>query len=80
MLVLSRKVGDKIYIADNIVLTVVEMRHNYVRLGVEAPRDIPVHRGEVWDKIQDEKEQQRAADCKATTHSEEANGETAAKR
>ena len=51
MLVLSRTVGEKICIGDGIVLTVVEFRGNKVRLGIEADRQVPVHRKEVWDLI-----------------------------
>lgn len=47
MLVLSRKLGEKIVIADNIVLTVVEIEHGKVRLGIEAPREVPVYRQEL---------------------------------
>ncbi len=47
MLVLSRLVGEKIYIGQNIVLTVVEVDRNKVRLGIEAPREIPVVRSEL---------------------------------
>lgn len=52
MLVLSRKRNERIVIADGeIVLTVVEIRGDKVRLGIEAPKDIPVHRGEVQEAI-----------------------------
>ena len=51
MLVLSRKKNESIVINDNITIVVVELRGDKVRLGVEAPRDISVHRKEVWDAI-----------------------------
>lgn len=51
MLVLSRYKDEKICISDDIVITVVEIRGDKVRLGVEAPRDVPVHRKEVYDQI-----------------------------
>jgi carbon storage regulator len=47
MLVLSRKLGEKIVIGDNIVLTVVAIKGNQIRVGVEAPRKISVWRGEL---------------------------------
>ncbi len=47
MLVLSRKLGEKIVIGDNIVLTVVKIDRNQVRLGIEAPGDVPVFREEI---------------------------------
>ena len=51
MLVLSRHPDEKIHIGDNIVLTVVEVRGDKVRIGIEAPRDITVHRQEIFDAI-----------------------------
>ena len=51
MLVLSRKKGESIIIRDNIVVTVVELRGDKVRLGIEAPRDVPVHRREIYEAI-----------------------------
>ena len=47
MLVLTRKFGERILIGDDIVLTVLGMTHGHVRLGVEAPRKVPVHREEI---------------------------------
>ena len=55
MLVLSRRVGEKIVIGEGIVVTVVEIQRDKVRLGVEAPRSVPVHRQEIADRIQREK-------------------------
>lgn len=51
MLVLSRKKSESIVINDDIVVTVVEVRGDKVRLGIQAPREIPVHRKEVLDAI-----------------------------
>ena len=47
MLVLSRKLGEKIVIGDNIVVTVVKIDRNQIRLGIEAPHDVPVYREEI---------------------------------
>ncbi len=52
MLVLSRRQDERIIIDDNIVITIVEIRGDTVRLGIDAPRDIPVHREEVYHAIQ----------------------------
>lgn len=52
MLVLSRKRDEKIVIGDNIVITIVDVRGDKVRIGIEAPAAIPVHRQEVLDAIQ----------------------------
>ena len=51
MLILSRKTNESIVINDNIVITVVEVRGDKVRLGIEAPKEVPVHRREIYDKI-----------------------------
>jgi carbon storage regulator len=51
MLVLSRKKNESIVIDDRIVITVVEVRGDKVRLGIEAPRDVPIHRSEVYEAI-----------------------------
>lgn len=47
MLVLSRKLGEKIYISDNICITIVDIDRGKIRLGIEAPRDIPIFRLEL---------------------------------
>lgn len=51
MLVLSRKKNESIVINDNITITVVEVRGDKVRLGIEAPTEVPVHRREIYDKL-----------------------------
>ncbi len=51
MLVLSRKKYESIVIDDNIVVTVVDIRGDKVRLGFDAPKDVPIHRREVYDAI-----------------------------
>ena len=51
MLVLSRKINEKIIIGDTIVVTVVEIRGDKVRLGIDAPSEVPVHRQEVHAAI-----------------------------
>ena len=54
MLVLSRKTDQDIIINNDIVIKVVEIRGDKVRLGIDAPQQIPVHRREVYDAIQKE--------------------------
>jgi carbon storage regulator len=54
MLVLSRKKNESIIIDENIVITVVEIRGDKVRLGIQAPREVPIHRSEVYAAIRSE--------------------------
>lgn len=54
MLVLSRKKNESIIINDHITVTVVEIRGDKVRLGIDAPKDVSVHRREVYDAIQNQ--------------------------
>ena len=57
MLVLSRQRDESIIIGDNVVITIVDIRGDKVRLGIEAPDEIPVHRQEVYDAIRRENRQ-----------------------
>ena len=57
MLVLSRQRDESIIIGDNIIVTIVDVRGDKVRLGIEAPTEIPVHRQEVYEAIQRENRQ-----------------------
>lgn len=57
MLVLTRKAGESIVIGSQIRITVLEMQGRQIRLGIEAPSEIPVHRGEVYERIKEENEQ-----------------------
>ena len=54
MLVLSRKLGEKIYISDNICITVVDIDRGKIRLGIEAPREVPIFRKELLNKAEDQ--------------------------
>ncbi len=63
MLILTRKTGQSIVIADDVVVTVVDVSGDQVRLGVEAPREIAVHREEVYRQISQENEAARALDA-----------------
>ena len=54
MLVLSRRIGETLYIDNNIQIVVLGVNGNQIRLGITAPRDISIHREEVYKRIQDE--------------------------
>lgn len=62
MLVLTRKKNGKLVIGDNITITVVEIRGDKVRIGIEAPKDVTVHREEVYLAIAAEKAAEHLAD------------------
>ncbi len=57
MLVLSRKKNESIIINDNIVVTVVDIRRDKVRLGFDAPKEVPIHRKEVYEAIKRSEEE-----------------------
>jgi len=61
MLVLSRKVGEKILIGDNISVTVVRVAQGIVRIGVEAPQNLPVVREEIKDQMRERQQAKKAA-------------------
>ena len=64
MLVLSRQRDESIMMGDNVVITVVDIRGDKVRLGIQAPHEIPVHRREVYEAIQKENLQAAQLDRK----------------
>lgn len=55
MLILTRTPGEKIMIGDDVEVTVLSVTGNQVRLGVEAPKDVPVHREEIYQRIRQER-------------------------
>lgn len=59
MLVLSRKTNEKIVLTGGIEVLIVQIRGDKVRLGIVAPKDIAVHRSEIWDAIQRGEEQRK---------------------
>jgi carbon storage regulator len=75
MLVLSRKKNESIIINDDITIVVVEIRGDKVRLGVEAPKEVPVHRNEVYEAIRRNQQQKQDTGEHPVTHSD---GTTAA--
>lgn len=61
MLILSRKVGEAIMIGDNVTIIVVGLKGEQIRLGIDAPKSVPVHRGEVHKRIELERKTQKYA-------------------
>jgi carbon storage regulator len=60
VLILTRRVGETLMIGDNISVTVLGVKGNQVRIGVNAPKDVSIHREEIYQRILDEKEQENS--------------------
>ena len=58
MLILTRRVGETLMIGDDVTATVLEVKGNQVRIGVNAPREVAVHREEIYDRIQGDDDQE----------------------
>ena len=56
MLILTRRVGETLMIGDNVTVTVLAVKGNQVRIGINAPKDVAVHREEIYDRILKESE------------------------
>lgn len=65
MLVLSRKPGESLIIGSDIVVTIVEVRGDKIKLGIEAPREVPVHRMEIAEAIAQEQQLKAASNLEA---------------
>lgn len=57
MLILTRRKGETLVIGDDVKVRVLDVNGNQVRIGIDAPKDLPVHREEIYQKIQKEKNQ-----------------------
>jgi carbon storage regulator len=72
MLLITRKVGERIVLGDDVIVTVVDISGSTVRLGIQAPRSLQVYREEIWLEVQKENE---AAAAAANTHLPEPPGQ-----
>ncbi|MGC1550625.1 MAG: carbon storage regulator CsrA [Rhodanobacter sp.] len=68
MLILTRRVGETLMIGDEVTVTVLGVKGNQVRIGINAPKDVAVHREEIFNRIKGEHEQEGGSTDKSGEH------------
>ena len=68
MLILTRRTGEKLVIGDNVVVTVLGVKGNQIRIGIEAPREVQVHREEIYKRILKERAEANATELSLTAN------------
>ena len=68
MLILTRRVGETVVIGNDVDVTVLGVKGNQVRLGVKAPREVSVHREEIYKRIKDEKQESKNGSAEVSRH------------
>lgn len=59
MLILTRRIGEALMVGNDVAITVLGVKGNQVRLGIDAPKDVAVHREEIFQKIQNDDEEEK---------------------
>lgn len=63
MLILTRRVGESLMIGDDVTVTVLASKGNQIRIGIDAPRDVEVHREEIYERIHSEAKEQNSKEA-----------------
>lgn len=63
MLILTRRVGESLMIGDDVTVTVLASKGNQIRIGIDAPRDVEVHREEIYERIHNEAKEQNSKEA-----------------